>query len=273
VGKSQAGVTLAGIVSPALGGVLTGLYGSRVPLLIDAATFLAVLAAAVLMHTRREVSRPAPGVKQHGGLAIVRRDGLLRPLFVLLALFVLIGCMVNVADVFLVRETLGASTTWYGISGAAFAAGALTGALLSSRLVGTRRLALSFVGSAVVLALGLCAIGLAPAVAWLLPFGFVTGAANGVLNVTLSSLLIRRTLAAERGRVAALLNGTASGTQLVAFAVGGALLSTLNPRTMFVLAGSVALLAPVLIGRRVVRAAVDEHQADSVDMTPTAIAA
>jgi MFS family permease len=273
VGKSQVGTTLAGIASPALGGVLTGLYGSRVPLLIDAATFLAVLAAAVFMHTRREVSRPAAGVKQHGGLAIVRRDALLRPLFVLLALFVLIGCMVNVADVFLVRETLGASTTWYGVSGAAFAAGALTGAVLSSRLVGTRRLALGFVGSAVALAVGLCAIGLAPAVAWLLPFGFATGAANGVLNVTLSSLLIRRTLAAERGRVAALLNGTASGTQLVAFAVGGALLSTLDPRTMFVLAGSVALLAPVLIGRRVVRAAADEGQAESVGMTPTAIAA
>jgi MFS family permease len=273
IGRSQVGTTLAGIVAPALGGVLTGLYGSRVPLLVDAATFLGVLAAAVLMHTRREISRPARGVKQHGGLAIVRKDGLLRPLFVLLALFVLIGSMVNVADVFLVRATLGASTTWYGIVGAAFAAGALTGAVLSSRLAGTRSLALGFVGAAITLAVGLCAIGLAPAVAWLLPFGFVTGAGNGVLNVTLSSLVIRRTRAAERGRVGALLNGTASGTQLLAYAAGGVLLSVLDARLVFVLAGSVALLAPALFGRRVVRAAADEDQAESADMTPTALAA
>ncbi len=182
---SQIGTTLAGIVAPALGGLLTGLYGARVPLLIDAASFLAVFAAAVLIHARREVSAPASGAKRHGGLAIVRRDGLLRPLFVLLALFALIGSMVNVVEVFLVRETLHASTTWYGISGAAFGIGALTGAVLSSRLSGTSTLARGLVASMVGLSVGLCAIGEAPSVVWVLPAAFITGAANGVLNVTL----------------------------------------------------------------------------------------
>jgi MFS family permease len=206
-------------------------------------------------------------------LAIVRRDDLLRPLFVLLALFALIGSMVNVVDVFLVRETMHASTTWYGITGAAFAVGALTGAVLASRLSGTSKLARGFVMSAVALALGLCAIGEAPSVLWLLPAAVVTGAGNGVLNVTLASLVMGRIRGEERGRVGALLNGIASGTQLVAFAAGGALASRLSPRTVFELAGGLGLLAPVLFGRQVVRAAVVEHQADSVDMTSTPVAA
>jgi MFS family permease len=273
IGMSQAGTTMAGILAPALGGLLTGLYGTRVPLLVDAGSFLMVLLAAVLLHARRVVAVPESGVKPHGGLTIVRRDALLRPLFVLLALFVLIGSMVNVVEVFLVRETLGASTTWYGIAGATFAAGALTGALASSRFVGTSQLARGFVASAIGLALGLCAIGMAPTVVWLLPAGFITGAANGVLNVTLSSLVMGRTAADERGRVAALLGGVASGTQLVAFAAGGALAARLSPRIVFELAGGLGLLAPVLFGRRVVRAAQSAHPADSADMTPTAIAA
>ena len=273
VGMSQIGTTLAGIVAPALGGLLTGLYGARVPLLIDAASFLAVLAAAVLMHARREVSAPASGQKRHGGLAIVRRDGLLRPLFVLLALFALIGSMVNVVEVFLIRETLQASTTWYGIAGATFGLGALTGAVLSSRLSGTTTLARGLVASMVGLSLGLCAIGAAPSVAWVLPAAFITGAANGVLNVTLSSLVIGRTLATERGRVGALLNGVASGTQLVAFAAGGALVAYLSPRAVFEMAGGFALLAPVLFGRRVVRRASSPDTAESVDMTATPVAA
>jgi MFS family permease len=273
VGLSQAGMTLAGVAAPAVGGLLVGLYGMRMPLLVDAATFAVVFGAAVLLHVRRAGKAPAAGTKQHGGAAIVWRDAMLRPLFVLLALFVLIGSMVNVVEVFLVRETLGASTTWYGLTGACFAVGALTGALLCSRLRGRVTLARGFVVSAGVLALGLVALGLAPAVAWLIPAGFVTGAANGALNVTLASLVMGRTRADERGRVGALLNGVASGTQLVAFAAGGALAARLSPRTVFVLAGGLGLLAPVLLGGRVVRAARVDDQADSAAMTPTPVAA
>ena len=273
VGLSQAGTTLAGVAAPAVGGLLAGLYGTRVPLLVDAATFAVVFGAAALLHVRRQGAKPTAGTKQHGGAAIVWRDALLRPLFVLLALFVLIGSMVNVVEVFLVRETLGASTTWYGLTGASFAIGALIGALVCSRLRGKATLARGFVVSAGALALGLVALGLAPAVIWLIPAGFVTGAAYGALNVTLASLVTGRTRADERGRVGALLNGVASGTQLAAFAAGGALAARLSPRTVFVLAGGLGLLAPVLLGGRVVRAARSDDRADSAAMTPTPAAA
>ena len=257
----QASTTLAGVIAPAVGGLLYGSFGTRLPLLVDAASFLAVLGAALAVRTRRTVG----ATKQaHGGAAIVARDSLLRSLFVLLALFVLLGSMVNVVDVFLIRVTLGASPTWYGVAGAFFSAGALVGAVLSGQVLrGTAALARGFVASCVVLALGLVAMGGAPSVVWLLPIGLVTGLANGALNVTLASLVMGRTAADERGRVGALLSGIASGTQLIAFAAGGALTAVLDPRAVFVLAGCCGLLAPVLLGRTVLRAAQIPQEADS----------
>ena len=253
LGLTQTATTFAGIVAPALGGLLYASFGTRVPLLVDAVSFGAVLVAALAVHTRRAVSTTKHA---HGGAAIVARDPLLRALFGLLALFVLLGCMVNVVDVFLIRETLGASPTWYGITGACYSVGALAGAVLSGRLLrGTTTLARALVGSCVVLAAGLAAMGGVPSVAWLLPLGLITGCANGALNVAQGSLIMGRTAPGERGRVAALLSGVASGTQLVAYGAGGALTSVLEPRTVFALAGGLGLLAPVLLGRTVLRAA------------------
>ncbi len=263
VGTVQAATTLVGIAAPALGGLLYGAFGTRVPLLVDAASFLAVVVAAMCIRTRRQVSGARA---QHGGLTIVRADALLAPLFVMLALFVLLGAMVNVVDVFLIRGTLGASATWYGLAGACYMVGALGGAIGSRRLVGAAALGRGLVGSCAVLALGLAAMGLVPSVIWLLPVGVVAGAGNGVLNVTLGSLVMGRTSPDQRGRVGALLSGVSSGTQLVAFLAGGLLTSALDPRAAFVLAGSCGLLVPVLLGRRVLRAARQPHRADSTVM-------
>ena len=255
MGQAQAGMTLAGVAAPACAGVLVGAFSVRVPLLIDAGSFVACALLAMLIATRRRVASPADGVRPRGGWAIVRADALLRPLFGLLGLLVLLGCMVNVVDVFLVRETLHASTTWYGIVGAAFSAGAVAGALASGRLHGAERQARAFVGAGIALALGIAAIGLVPSVGVLLPVSVAVGFTNGSLNVTLSSLVMGTTPADERGRVGAALGATASGTQILAFAASGALASALSPREIFVGAGLLGATAPALLGRRLLRAA------------------
>src|SRR5690242_6858040 len=191
MGMVQAATTAAGVAAPALGGLLYAGFGTRVPLLVDAVSFGAVLVAALAVRTRREV---AANKLEHGGGAIVARDPLLRSLLVLIALFVLLGCMVNVVDVFLIRVTLGADPVWYGIAGATYSVGALAGAVLSGRVLrGTAALARGVVGSCVVLALGLASMGAVPSVVWLLPLGVVTGLANGTLNVALGALVMGRT--------------------------------------------------------------------------------
>jgi MFS family permease len=62
------------------------------------------------------------------------------------------------------------------------------------------------------------------------------------------------------------MSGVSSGAQLAAFVVAGVLTSALDPRAVFVLAGGCGLLAPVLLGRRVLRAARLPSTADSVPM-------
>jgi MFS family permease len=254
IGHTQAGRTLAGVVAPAVAGVLSGLWGARLPLLLDAAAYVAVTAMALAVATRRVPAPPAPGQPRHTGLAIARADAVLAPLLVLVALFVLLGSMVNVVDVFLVRETLHASAALYGVVGAALSAGMFVGALLAGRLRGPLALARGFVASAVALALSIAAAGLAPTVWWLIACTVALGTTNGVLNVTLGALAMGRARADQRGRVGALISGVASGTQIGAFAAGGALATVFSPRQIFVVAGLSGVVAPVLLGRGLLRA-------------------
>lgn len=252
-GRMYAAATIAGLAAAPLGGLLTGRYGARVPLLVDAATFVAVTAAALFIRTRRGAQVSTE--RQRGGFPIIWHDRLLRPVFLALGLFVLLASAVNVVEVFLVRETLGASTVWYGVAGGAYGLGAFAGALLGGRLRGTPSLARGFLLAAAVLSTGLAAMGAVPSVAWLLPCGFAAGVGNGILNVTLASLIMGRARDEERGRVGALLAGTASGTQLAAFVLAGALAGPFSPREIFVAAGLLGLLVPLALARPVLRAA------------------
>jgi MFS family permease len=270
IGLTQAGTTMASIAAPALAGILTGLYGARVPLLIDAATFLAITAAGLLITTRRGTVVTESTTTAGGGLRIVWADPLLRMALGLLALFITLGAMVNVVEVFLVRETLHASTTWYGLIGAMFGVGALTGSLFGGRLRGELPLARAFAVAATALAAGLAAMAAVPNVVAMLPLAFAIGTANGVLNVALGSLVMRRPAADARGRVGAVVNGVASGTQLGAYALGGLLAAVLTPREIFAAAGLSGLLGPLLFSRRLLRAAAGAQRASAEVAPPVA---
>jgi MFS family permease len=53
IGATQALITVAAVAGPALGGVLTGLGGARLPLLADTVTFAALAVAGLVVRTRR----------------------------------------------------------------------------------------------------------------------------------------------------------------------------------------------------------------------------
>ncbi|MEV4117730.1 MFS transporter [Micromonospora sp. NPDC049645] len=55
----QTAVSLGALGGPVLAGLLVGQFGTRVPLLIDAATYLALVVAGLLLRTRRGGRRPA----------------------------------------------------------------------------------------------------------------------------------------------------------------------------------------------------------------------
>jgi MFS family permease len=173
---NQTAGTLGILVGPALAGLLVGQLGVRLPLLLDAASYLALVVAGLLLRTRRagrgrpardrerltttggvsEDGRPSRSVdpelpvgdgrtvtaaaaSAQGTAWRLRRDPLLFTMVVAMA--AVIGGLgaINVIEVFYVRESLAGSTTMFGIVTAAWTVGVLIGTGLLTRYA--RRLA------------------------------------------------------------------------------------------------------------------------------------
>jgi MFS family permease len=260
----QATFTLATILAPAVGGILTAAFGAGVALALDAFTFGAMAVAAVAIRTRRGGAQAAQGARAGqraeagqdaqpaqsaeeeqsdrrepaGGWAALRSDPLLAPLVAGLTAFVLLGMMTNVVQVFLVRETLHASAAWFGALEALTMAGLAFGVLACGRITTDAARAWAVAAGAAIMSLALLAIGLAPEILLLVPLAVLVGAGNGMVNVCTATLVMTRTREQMRGRVSAALGAVLSAASVASLAAGGALAAVLDPRQVYLLAGA-----------------------------------
>lgn len=246
VSVSQATTQLAAIGAPAAAGLAVGTFGYGLPLLVDAATFVVLGAAALVIRTSR-VPRPAGADDAAPETPFtLGADALLRPLVVGICMLVLVGAVTNVVEVFLIRGTLGASSTVFGLVAALFATSLVVGALVGGRAASDPARATRAALAALVLALGLAGGGLAPAI-WVFALAWVVvGIANGMLNADVGTLLLNRTPDAFRGRILARVGAMVSTAEICALAIGGAVGSLLGARGTFVAGG--ALMAIVAAG-------------------------
>lgn len=258
LGLSQATSTAAAVLAPVLAGLLVGTAGPAPVLLVDAATFLALTAAGLLVRTTR---RPGTDLAGHArargrardGALFLMQDKVLAPLVVALLAFILLAGSVNVVEVFLVRDSYGASSTWYGVLGAVFAVGLVLGSALAGRCVGTLSLVRADLAGVAALAAGLVLFGLVPGVALALPAALLAGTGNGAVNVATGALVMGRAADHLRGRVGAALSGSTNAAMLAALALGGVLAAVLEPRAVFLLGGGAALLVVALAAPPVLR--------------------
>ncbi|MDZ5445267.1 MFS transporter [Micromonospora sp. 4G57] len=118
--------------------MLVGEFGARLPLLVDAGSYLALVAAGLLIRTRRGGSRRADPAATGPGTATtgwrLRRDPLLVVMVGTLAAVIGAVGAINVIEVFFIRETLGSSTTVYGVVTGAWTLGIVLGGWLFARL-------------------------------------------------------------------------------------------------------------------------------------------
>ncbi|MFI2662397.1 MFS transporter [Micromonospora carbonacea] len=273
----QTAGTLGALAGPALAGLLVGQFGTRVPLLLDAVSYLALVAAGLLIRTRRggarptpkpwQTPKPRPAADAHPTPAPdgPARGWRLRPdrlLFAMVAsLAGVVGAVgaINVIEVFFIRETLGSSTTVYGLVTGAWPLGIVAGAWalapLTRRLTDDGRL----LGVGLLLLGGCCLAVLVSAAvpsAWLLvPIWLLGGLLNGGNNVVSNVLLARRVPEAARGRAYAVLGAAVQGAGMVGLAVGGLLLDLADPRPLVAACGTVGLLAVAAFAVPVLRAA------------------
>ncbi|MEQ4303725.1 MFS transporter [Plantactinospora sp. B6F1] len=252
------------LVAPALAGLLVGQFGARIPLLLDAGSYLALIAAGLLLGTRRGGRRAAGTAGGTGTTPTtpawrLRRDPLLWTMVAAIAATVAGVGAVNVIEVFYVRETLHSSTTMFGLVSAAWTAGMLTGAWL---LAGTARRArddgalvkgvLGMLGAACLL-VGLGAT--VPAAGWLLPLWLVGGVANGGLNVFSNLVLANRVPPEARGRAFAAQGAAIQGAGMFGYLAGGLLLTGFPPRPLVAATGLAGLAVVAAVTPVVLRAA------------------
>ncbi|RAN98472.1 MFS transporter [Micromonospora noduli] len=278
---SQTAVSLGALGGPVLAGLLVGQFGTRVPLLLDAATYLALVVAGLLLRTRRGGRRPAAvssdaavsqataanrpavsgGVATPGGTEIgwrLRRDPLMLVMVVSTAVVIAAIGGINVIEVFFIRETLGGSATTYGLVSAAWMAGMLPGTWLAVRLA--RRLdddaglVRGVLATLAVCSLMVLLASTVPAAGVLVPLWLVGGAANGGENVFANLLTARRVPEAMRARAYASYGAAVQGGSMAGFLIGGALLAVVPPRPLIAGAGVVGLLVVLVFVPFVTRA-------------------
>lgn len=234
-----------GAVGPLLAGVLSARLGTRFALLVDAGTFLVIGGCAAALRLRRAAAPLGEGEappRAREGIAFIRGDPVLQLTFVVLALSVVFAAIDNVAEVFFAKDVLRAGDIGYGALLTAWILGMIVGATLTSRRIRPDRL-----GAAIPLAAvaggGAVAVAAAlPALPLALAMFVVGGAANGLENAGMRTLMHRRTPEHLRGRVFAAYAGLLSGAQIAALGMGGVLVAVAGARGSLLVAGAGSVL-------------------------------
>ena len=244
-GRIEAARYLGFTLGPVIGGLLAAAGSTRVALLVNAATFLAVALAAQALRARRE-PRPAAdrtADRAREGIAFLVRDDVLAPVIVAAFVSLLFMTASATAEVFFAKDVLHAGDTGYGTLMTLWTLGMVVG----STLVATRVPAARYAGVALG-AIALQGAGLALPTLWLvLPFALaaylVGGVGHGTKNVVVRTLIHTRVPDELRGRAWAAYSAGRNGAELVALVSGGLLVAALGARWTLLLAGALPIVA------------------------------
>jgi MFS family permease len=219
----QSSALLAGIAGPAPAGVITKALGAATAFLLDAVSFLFVIAALWFVP---DPPRPPAAVKPsvwssiREGIAYVMRDVPLRSLMLLAAAmnFCLSGPLT--VGLAVIAKNRFSSPTAFGGWIACVAAGTLIGMLLAGTFKSKRR-GLLLVGTGAILGVATACMGLLGGfwpVALLL---LLMGCFSGFINVQLQAWLQQRVERAVLGRVSSVLMLSSFGLMPLSMAVAG----------------------------------------------------
>jgi len=248
----------AKIVGPALGGVLIAAVGVGWCFAVNAASFLAVLAALLLMRPaelfplERDPERPAPVRALREGLAYARSSVQLQTIMAIALVLGFFGfsAMRTLLPV-LAETTLGQGPRTFGVLFATYGAGAVTGALLSATSGRTTRRRLFF-GAALfstsILALApVEQVAIAGILLFLVGVGWSTWSSQAMAQVQLAAP------DRLRGRVISLYTYTLLASAPLGGLVGGWLAATGGTELAFGVAGGAGIAVTagaVLVLRR-----------------------
>lgn len=252
----QALYALAGIAGPAVAGLMVSKLGYVSPMIADAATFALITLVPMFLTLPFHARERGPRVRGDVwvGLQVVRKEPVIRALTILgFSLNVTVG-MYSVGELFFVLNNLHATTFIYGLVGSTFAGGALLAAVINERReVSQDRLPANVIVGASMAGLGVFLTGLSWHWVLLFPTAALAGIGASTLNAYFFALMLQRAPDASRGRVTSAVQGVTSAGQIASFAIGGVVVSVIDPRIAILLSGLACLamtgvLAPTVLG-------------------------
>lgn len=242
VALNAASFNLARLVGPAVGGILIVIVGSGWVFIINAATFMIMFAALLLI--KRELLLPSVGGTQRGGIAegfrYLRKRGDLITIFVMVFIISAFGMNFPIYASTMALE-FGQGADGYGLLSSVLAIGSLAGALLAAQRARAKMrvliIAAGGFGIAAIIATTMPSY-LTFAIA-LVPMGFaivtLLTTANGYVQTTTDPAL--------RGRVLAIYMAVIMGATPIGSPTAGWIVDTFGPRSALLFGGAMALVA------------------------------
>lgn len=246
VALNAASFNAARMVGPALAGVLLAVWASGWVFIINAATFIAVIAALLLLRTAelKPVDRSGAKVQMSEGVRYVARRS---DLVVVMILVFLIGAFSMNFPIFssTMAVVFGRGPETFGLLSSVLAVGSLAGALLAARRERARMGVLVAAGVGVFVAsVGMAA---APTVEFYGAIGALMGFSVVTMLTTANGYLQSTSEPRIRGRVIAIYFALMMGSTPIGAPIVGWVAEAYGPRWALMVSAAAALLA-VLIG-------------------------
>jgi MFS family permease len=244
-------------IGPLVGGILVAASGPDLAYWINAVTFgvSALLIAGIstrLLQSEQSLGR-GHWRELAEGLRVVRDSRALMTVLVAWTIAMVAIGGINVAEIFLARESYGAGDFGFGLLWAGSGVGLVAGSLFVPDWIERRGAHAVYTGSLVVWAFGIAAAAMAPNV-WVGTAAMaVAGVGNGAAVVSNITFVQRGAPDRVRGRAFTLLISATNAMLLVAFLAAGPLTDALGARWVFAIAAvalGLAAATAAAIGRR-----------------------
>lgn len=238
------------MIGPAVAGAILLVAGPETLMTLNGVTF--AISALVLLRVplgdRRSAVTDEGGRRvsllseARSGLGSAARMAGVRTVLLSSAAVILFAGMLNVGELLLARDELGAGDSGFALLVATFGVGIIGGSLAGGRGGSAATLKRRFLAGMVATAAGLAAAGLAPEYALALGAFLLTGIGNGLVLVHVR-LIIQTTVPDRvRGRIFGVRDALDSWAFAGAFVAAGALVAVVGTRSLFLIAGAGTLV-------------------------------
>ena len=241
------------LLGPALAAGLLLVSGPQLLIGLNAVTF--AISAGLLLSLRGHVralpraDEAEPERSTLAGIGTVVRDPVVRTLMGCSGSVVLAIGTINVAELVLAQQDLGAGHAGFALLVSAYGCGLIAGSLLGAGDGGDAGLRRRYLGGMALMVAGLAGSALAPAVGFAMLCFAVTGAGDGLFVVSDRVLLQRLVPERLHGRAFGVLDSVESWAFAGAVLGGGALAMAFGGRVTFAVAGTLMLVVLVAASR------------------------